>query len=114
MLSPMNTALSGLSGSLRRLEAAAHNTANLSTNGFKKDTVLQSEGASGGVVVHIEKGLGPGPQLPEPDGTFTEGSNVDLAEEAVNQVLAKTEFSAHLAILKTADEMEKSMIDLFA
>lgn len=114
MISAMDNSLSGISASVKKIEASAHNTANLSTSGFKKDTVLQSEGETGGVVVHIEKGLTPGPQLPEPDGSFVEGSNVELAEEGVNQILAKTELKANLAILKTADEMEQSIIDLFA
>lgn len=114
MISAIDNALSGISGSVKKIEASAHNTANLSTSGFKKDTVLQSEGESGGVVVHIEKGLTPNPQLPEPDGSFVERSDVDLAEESVNQILARTEMEANLAVLKTADEMGQSVIDIFA
>ncbi len=114
MLSPITSSLSGISASVKKIEAVSNNTANFSTKGFKKDTVLQSEGGTGGVVVHIEKNLSPGPQLPEPDGSYVEGSNVDLAEESVNQILAKTEFKANLAALKAADEMEQSIIDLFA
>ncbi len=114
MISAIDNSLSGISGSLKKIEASSNNTANLSTNGFKKDTVLQNEGQAGGVVVHIEKGLTPGPQLPEPDGSSVEGSNVDLAEEGVNRVLAETELKANIAVLKTADETGQSIIDLFA
>ncbi len=114
MISAINSALSGLSASVKRLETSAHNTANLSTEGFKKETVLQSEGMAGGVVVHIQKSETPGPGLPKPDGSFSEGSNVDMAEEAVNQIVAAFELGANMATLKAADEAAQSVIDLFA
>ncbi len=114
MISETSSSLSGVSASVKRLEASANNIANLSTDGFKKDTVIQSEGKSGGVVVHIEKSLTPGPQLPGPDGESVEGSNVDLAEEVTNQIRAEIDLKANLEVLETADEMEESIIDLYA
>lgn len=114
MISAIPSSLSGIAASLKRVDTSAHNTANLSTNGFKKDTVLQSEGGTGGVVVHIGKSITPGPRFPSPDGTLVEGSNVALAEEAVHQILAEAEMRANLATLNTALEMNKSIIDLFA
>lgn len=114
MISAMNSALSGISAALKRQEVSAHNTANLSTEGFKKETVIQSEGSTGGVVVDIEKSTTPGQQLPGPDGTLTEGSNVDYAEEAVNQSLATVMLGANLAVLKATQQAGQSIIDLFA
>ncbi len=112
MVSAIHGSLSGIDASLRRIETTAHNTANLSTSGFKNDTVHQSEGRTGGVVVHIEKSLTPGPQLPSPDGTIVEGSNVDLAEEVSNQIIAKAALDANLAALTSVLEAEKSIIDI--
>ncbi len=114
MISAMNSSLSGISAGLKRQEVSAHNTANLSTEGFKKDTVTQSEGSTGGVVVDIEKSTTPGPQWPRSDGTLSEGSNVDYAEEAVNQSLAALTLGANLAVLKATQQAEQSIIDLFA
>ena len=114
MVSSVNNSVSGITASLTRQEASANNVANLSTEGYKKDTVIQSEGSTGGVVVHIEKSTIPGSKLPEPDGTVVEGSNVNLAEEAVNQIIAKTELGANVAALKASQEAEQSLIDLFA
>ena len=39
-------------------------------------------------------------------------SNVDLGEEAVNQILAQRGFEANLSLLKTADEMLGSLLDI--
>ena len=114
MISAMNSAQSGISAGLKRQEVSANNVANVSTEGFKKDTVIQNEGSTGGVVVHIEKSSIPGPQLPEADGSLVEGSNADLAEEAVNQSIATTTLGANLAALEATQQAEKSMIDLFA
>lgn len=114
MVSSVNNSVSGITASLTRQEVSANNVANLSTEGYQKDTVIQSEGSTGGVVVHIEKSTTPGPQLPEGDGTLVEGSNVNLAEEAVNQTIAETELGANVAVLKASHEAEQSLIDLFA
>lgn len=114
MISAINSSQSGISAGLTRQEVSANNTANLSTEGFKKETVIQSEGSTGGVVVDIEKSTTPGPQFPKPDGTFVEASNVNLAEEAVNQNIAATAISANMAALEATLQTEKSIIDLFA
>jgi len=37
---------------------------------------------------------------------------VDLSKEAVTQMSAKNDFAANLAVLKTADEIEKATIDM--
>ena len=38
----------------------------------------------------------------------------DLAGETVERMTAKTEFSANIAVLKTADEMYGSLLDILA
>jgi flagellar basal-body rod protein FlgC len=46
-------------------------------------------------------------------GSFqVELSNVDLAEEAVNQILAQRGFEVNLHTLRTADEMLGTILDL--
>lgn len=114
MLSPLGASLSGLRAGLEKLESSANNVANLSTAGFKKERILSSEGVTGGVVVEIGKSTKSGPFHQSLQGGLIEGSNVDLAEEAVEQILAKYTFSMNLAAIQTADEMQKGVIDLLA
>jgi flagellar basal body rod protein FlgC len=40
--------------------------------------------------------------------------DVDLAAELVQQKLAAIEFKANVAVLKTADQMAKAALDIFA
>ena len=42
-----------------------------------------------------------------------DGVIVDLSEEAVNLILAETEYKANLATIKTADEMSDELLDIF-
>ena len=43
-----------------------------------------------------------------------EQRDVDLAAELVQQKLAAIEFKANVAVLKTADQMAKAALDIFA
>lgn len=42
------------------------------------------------------------------------GQNVDLAQETVSQIEAKDEFAASARVLKTADQMLGSLLDIRA
>jgi flagellar hook protein FlgE len=41
-------------------------------------------------------------------------SDVDLVAEQVEMITARTAFAANLSVLKTADEMERTMLDMKA
>lgn len=41
-----------------------------------------------------------------------DGVTVDLSEEAVNLLLAETEYKANLATIKTADELSDELLDI--
>ena len=43
---------------------------------------------------------------------FLEGSNVDIAEEMVDQIVAKVAFKANFNVIKTNDEMIGSLLDI--
>jgi flagellar hook protein FlgE len=43
-----------------------------------------------------------------------EGENVDLAAEVVQQINAKTEFSANLSVIRTAQDMTGELLDILA
>lgn len=42
----------------------------------------------------------------------SEGEDVDLAEETIEQVKAETELAANAAVVKTADKMMGSLLDI--
>lgn len=94
------------------MDVSAHNTANLNTDGFKKQTVRLSEADEGGVIVSIGQSTAPGPLYRAPDGKITEASNADPLEEIVSQITAKHLLAANVAAFRKADEMEKSIIDI--
>ncbi len=98
-------AQSGLQDAQRRLDSAAHNVANDQTPGFKRQTVqaqaqstVSRAGASAGsgVVVRLSQAAQVG---------------TDLAQEVVDQVVARQSFAANLAVLKTSDKMLGSLLD---
>ncbi len=57
----------------------------------------------------------PGPLVEDPlstTGELKELSNVDIAEELVNQIAAEQGFSANAKVIKTYEETIGSLIDL--
>jgi flagellar basal-body rod protein FlgC len=109
----MSSALSGMRAASRMLDASAHNTANLNTDGYKRLKAIP-EDVSDGVVVNISTDNSAGRKYRDPEGNIIESSNVDYAEEAVAQITAKHYFSANAAAFRTAAEMSGSLVDLFA
>ena len=100
------SAVSGLRTASRSLQSSADNVANLRTPGFQKSRVVTSDVVSGGTQVSgIIRDPSPGPEG---------GSNVDITEEAVNQILAKTAFKANANVIRTADEMIGTILDIKA
>ncbi len=49
------------------------------------------------------------------DGSSTTpaGDTVELSEEAVNLMLAETEFKANIGVIKTAEEMSDELLRIF-
>jgi len=99
-------ALSGLSASSAGLAVQANNVANQLSDGFKAKRVDLLAEASGGVRVSgvSEDSIPAGPGL----------SNVDLATEAVAGLGFDVMYRANLKVLKTADELMKTTLDLKA
>ncbi len=132
MISAIQTALSGLFASSRKIEASASNIANLTTAGSLSDpdnapytpiqtqqTAVTVNGETAGVRADFV------PKSPafvpayDPDSPFADEEgligvpNVDLGEEAVNISLAKTAYKASLSVIKTSSEMDDDLLRLF-
>lgn len=96
MASTSSIALSGMTASQTRLNTAAHNIANLQTNGFKRQESSQLEQPGGGVTASV-------------GSTGTPGAA--LESDVVSQLQAKHAFLANLAVFKTADRMSGALLD---
>ena len=111
----IQSSLSAIKAFGTKMGVTANNIANVETKGFKKSTATLVEGHKENVEVEITQPDIPGPVIvDETDGqlTETEMSNVDLAEEIPQTILAQRGYEANLATIRTQDEMLKSIIDI--
>lgn len=115
MISAIHTALSGLAAVGKQIEVAAHNVANLNTDGFKKSRTEFVEVETGGVLPVVKKDDASGPTvLRDTSGNqfSVELSNVDLGEETVQQIVAQRSFEANVQTIQTGNSLLGSIIDL--
>jgi flagellar hook protein FlgE len=96
MNSVSSIALSGLNAAQTSLNATAHNVANLSTEGFHRQEVQQTEASGGGVKTSIRR-------------SPVEGEA--LESDVVSQLQAKHAFMANLAVFKTSNKMAGALLD---
>lgn len=90
-------ALSGLHAAQARLSVSAHNVANAATPGFQRQRLAASADAAGGVRVQVARAAEPGPAL---------------ERDVVDQLQARHEFAANLAVFRTADRMTGTLLDV--
>lgn len=101
----MNTSLSGMNAASAQLNTAAHNLANVDTDGYKAQvTRLKDVVELGGVEVA---------------STYTDesepvpgGSNVDPAREVVQVIQSKSLYTANAAVVSIADQMMGTLLDV--
>lgn len=133
MINTIQTALSGLLASSKRIEGSASNIANLNTTGSLSDpnnapysaqttiqeTLTDGNGNGQGVTAtNIPKNT---PFVPafDPDSPFANEDgiigvpNVNLAEEAVNINLSEITFKANASIIRTASELSEELFRAF-
>jgi flagellar hook protein FlgE len=100
----IQSTLSAIKAFGKKMGVAANNIANVETEQFKKSTATLVEAPHKNVDVHITQPDTPGPVIvDETDGQLTEKemSNVDLAEEIPQTIIAKRSYEANLATLRT-------------
>jgi len=90
-------ALSGMNAAQTGLQAGAHNIANLNTRNFRREQVLQSAQAEGGVSATLTQS--------------TETGNA-LETDMVGQLQSKNAFLANLAVFRASDRMTGSLLDI--
>lgn len=96
----VNTSLSGMNAAQTRLDVAGHNIANLSTQNFTRQEVMQSDAVNGGVNVSL--------------AISSAGAGNNLEADMVEQLQSKSLYQANLAVLKANNDMMGSLIDIKA
>lgn len=96
MASITSIALSGMQAAQTQMNVAAHNVANVNTEGFRRQQVLLTPQAQGGVTSTVANAEVPGSSL-----------EADL----VSQLQAKNAFLANLAVFKTQDNMAGTLLN---
>ncbi len=91
-------AVSGMSAAQLRLQASAHNIANLSTDGFRRQQVQLSSNPLGGVRTSVAQ---------------VQRLGSSLEADVVAQLQAKNDFMASLAVFRASDRMTGSLLDAF-
>ena len=97
------SSINGISGSALQaygasLQTAAHNVANLNTDGFTASRATFQENGAGGVSAAMS----------------STGDTVDISKEATTLLSDTNGFKANLSVLKTADEMTKELLNIKA
>lgn len=112
-------ARSGINAALARLNASASNVANVRSTGdpetgegaYRPVRVRQSEAVGGGVTLTSER-----VQRSNPPAEAAEQAalpSVDLVNEAIEQMIAKQDAQANVAVLRTAFDMQAWSIERF-
>ena len=138
MNTAMNIAVSGMRAASTGLAASASNLANLESDGpvpatspqqpvaqapgsvYQPVAVTQTAQSGGGVTASVTPSLPSYALAYDPSAPFANMQgmvatpNVDPAQEVVNQMTASLAYRANIATFKTAQQMEKSLLDATA
>jgi len=131
MMQAIKIALTGMTAATKRANTSASNIANINTTstpedgtgkvttGFYAQRTINEPSQHGGVVAKSSPQNPSHTLLYDPSSpqANAEGQvafpNVSLAEDIVQMSLAKHAYEANVNVMKTAFEMEKSMLDSF-
>jgi len=134
MSSVPSIAISGMQAAARRLEISASNVANAHSDGAlpdaqgsyapgapraytprRVDQVDLADGGTQAVVRDVSAGYvptyDPGAPYANADGQVA-SPNIDLTEEAIQQLIAQYTFAANARVVTAYDHMVKSLLDI--
>lgn len=94
--SASSSAYSGLQAAQARLDASAHNVANVLTEDARRVEVRQTETESGGVTT---------------EQVQTEDVQKRLEEDLVAQIQSRNAYEANLQVFRTADRVAGALLD---
>ena len=115
MISSVNSTIAALQANRIRLGVTADNIANVNTDEFKKNRVIQKEGVEGGIQVDVNRVNSPGHRYQAFEGNQQvekESSNVNLEEELPEMMVTQRTYEANLKVLQTHDKMLGTLLDI--
>jgi flagellar hook protein FlgE len=112
MISGIGASLSGLTVFGKKLSNAANNIANSNTTGYKKTEAVITEGGAGLPEVNLTRVETPGPLFQDEEGKTVEQSNVDLAKELAETMVAQRGYQANAKALKAQTDTLGSVLDI--
>jgi flagellar basal-body rod protein FlgC len=110
MLNAINSTASALRAYTEVINTAAHNVANINTEGYNPQRVHLSETARGGVKARAESVRNPAEA--SEDVYLSSGSNVNYVKERAEEIISLRAFQANAAVFRTADEMLGTLINM--
>lgn len=109
----LNIGITSLRAYQRALDSSSHNIANANTSGFQPEQAQFQEAIAGGVVVNISQN-GSIASGSTPADLATQTSGTDLSTELVNTIQYKAGFQFSAQIVKAADDVLGTLIDINA
>lgn len=113
MNSVSSIALSAMNVANARMARSAQNVANVNTDAYEAQRQVVREQRNGGVTSTETPTYAPHPTY-ERGAEEVLGSNTDLVSETVEQLGAAQQLKASIALLKTDQDMMKSVLDIKA
>jgi flagellar hook protein FlgE len=104
MIDAMNTGLAGLRAAETRVNVRAQNIVNAQSEDYRPLEAEQTTDESGAPRVRVSR-------PPELQGEYP---FVDLASELVEMKVAQRAYEASAQVIRTADEMSKTLLDTLA
>lgn len=105
---------SGMNAASGTLRVSANNIANINTDGFKKVTAIARDVRGGGVALEIAESSAHVIHGKPDVVDIAQPSNVSLVDESVNQIVARHQFTANVAVLKTSVKVGNEILDVLA
>ncbi len=111
MPSALTYSLSGLQAASERASIRSQNIANVLTPGYQPVEPVQISTSSGPVVSARAVPLPPGGSNPDPSALAFNGS---LERDLVDLTQAKHAYAASAKVIKTANELQDSLLDIIS
>jgi len=122
MVDGLGAAVSGLQAHSKRLEVAAHNTANVSTPGFQDQAVDLAERKTGGVDATVASPVrldanpsvdnAAAPSIKPQISLYDLGSGADLQAATITRISASNAFKAQGGVIKNGGALTGTLVDV--
>ncbi|WP_423019078.1 flagellar basal body rod C-terminal domain-containing protein [Undibacterium sp. MH2W] len=115
-ISSLSSGLSGMIANAKALDSSANNIANSSTNGYRPEVANFEERSPNGVTVNISQaGAAAASGATASSSSSSEApSGTDLTSDTVNSIQYANAFKLNAQVVKTADQVLGTLVDLKA